>query len=92
MATIVEYTDQRPACNRYPDRIVSPSRASPCCFIDMETIGEPQEDGRWLFCYRRCRYCGFTVRAILCAMPDPTLVHMLHKAFATLFRKEGLET
>ena len=91
MATIVTYTDQQPACNRYPDRIVSPSRAGPCCFIDMETIGAPQRDGQWLFCYRRCRHCGFTVRGILRAMPDPTLVGSLQKAFATLFLREGRE-
>ncbi len=91
MATIVEYTDQRPACNRHPDRIVSPLRASPCCFIAMETIGEPQQDGHWLFCYRRCRHCGFTVRSILRAMPDPTLERLLKRSFATLFRRERLE-
>lgn len=91
MATIVTYTDQQPACNRYPDRIVSPSRAGPCCFIDMETIGGPQQDGQWLVCYRRCRHCGFTVRGILYAIPDPILVGSLQKAFATLFLREGRE-
>jgi len=53
MPTIVEYTDQQPPRNRYPHRIISPPRAGGCCFSDMEELGTPQEDARWVYQYRR---------------------------------------
>jgi hypothetical protein len=86
MVTIVRYTDRQPALNTYPDRIVSPTRSGPCCFTDMETIGPLQREGQWVFRYRRCRHCGFTVRAILYMVPDPALIASVQAAFATLFR------
>lgn len=61
-ATIVEYSDQEQAVNRYPDRIVSPPAPSPCCWIGMEPIGGEQREREWLFLYMRCRECGYTVR------------------------------
>ncbi len=64
MATIVVYTDRTSPENGYPHRIVSPLRSSPCCFSDMAEVGAAQREGRWLFQYRRCRQCGFTVRVI----------------------------
>jgi hypothetical protein len=85
MATIVEYTDQKRPKNLFPERIVSPVRSGPCCFSDMEEIGEPQEDGRWVFRYKRCRKCGFTVRVILREIPDATLANELRKILATSF-------
>ena len=84
MATIVEYTAQKPADMSFPARIVSPPRSSPCCFTEMEAIGAPQADGRWLVQYKRCRRCGFTVRLVLREIPDAALLANLRETFATL--------
>ena len=61
-ATIVEYSDQEQAVNRYPDRIVSPPAPSPCCSTGMEQVGAEQREREWHFLYMRCRECGYTVR------------------------------
>jgi hypothetical protein len=87
MGTIVEYTDQKPSANRYPRRIISPSRSGPCCFSDMEELGTPQEDVRWVYQYRRCRRCGFAVRVILREIPDAALVASLREGLAHLFTR-----
>lgn len=70
MPTIVEYTERMRPENRYPVRLVSPTSAGACCERDMQPIGVPEPDGRWIFEYRRCRACGFTVRAFLRYVPD----------------------
>jgi hypothetical protein len=63
MATIVEYSADKPARNGYSKRIVSPPSPSRCCFTHMERIGEVQAEGdEQRFYYRRCARCGFTVR------------------------------
>ena len=85
LATIVEYTDQKPAKNQFPQRIVSPVRSGPCCFTDMEEVGEPQEDGRWVFQYKRCKKCGFSLRVILREIPDAALASELRKILANSF-------
>ena len=85
MGTIVEYTDKKPPANRYPRRIISPARSGPCCFSDMEELGTPQEDARWVYQYRRCRQCGFAVRVILREIPDASLVASLRKGLAQMF-------
>ncbi len=85
MATIVEYTDQKRPKNLYPERIISPLRSGPCCFSDMEEIGRPQEDSRWVFQYKRCKKCGFTVRVILREIPDAALAAELRKTLANSF-------
>lgn len=85
MATIVKYTDQKGPENLYPERIISPPRSGSCCLTDMEEIGEPQEDGRRVFQYKRCRKCGFAVRVILREMPDPALEAELRKTLAKSF-------
>jgi hypothetical protein len=85
MPTIVKYTDQKPPTNRYPHRIISPPRAGSCCFSDMEELGTPQQDDRWVFQYRRCRRCGFAVRVILRELPDTALVASLRKELAHSF-------
>jgi hypothetical protein len=36
----------------------------------MEAVGVPEPDGQWIFEYRRCRTCGYTVRAFLRYVPD----------------------
>ncbi len=85
MATIVEYTDEEQPKNQYPQRIVSPLRSGPCCFTDMEEVGKPQEDGRWVFQYKRCRTCGFALRVILREIPDAALVADLREILANAF-------
>ena len=85
MPTIVTYTDREPAANRYPQRIVSPCRPAPCCFTDMEEVGTARQEGRWVFQYRRCRQCGFTVRVILREIPDTVLAEQLRQILATAF-------
>jgi hypothetical protein len=85
MATIVEYTDLKRPKNHFPERIISPVKSGPCCFSDMEELGAPQEDGRWVFQYKRCRKCGFTVRTILREIPDAHLAAELRKILATSF-------
>jgi hypothetical protein len=85
MPTIVKYTDQQPSANRYPKQIISPLRSGACCFSDMEELGTPQEDGRWVYQYRRCRQCGFAVRVILREIPDPALVADLRATLAHMF-------
>ncbi len=90
MATIVEYTEERQPENSYPERIVSPLRSGPCCFIDMEEIGEPTTEDRWVFRYKRCRQCGFTVRVILWEIPDAALAADLRAALTHAFARGGL--
>jgi hypothetical protein len=85
MATIVEYTDQKPPRNLYPARIISPPRSGPCCFSEMEEIGEPQEDSRWIFQYKRCKKCGFAVRVIVRELLDQGLAAELKSILANAF-------
>ena len=85
MPTIVTYTDRKPAANRYPHRIVSPCRPGPCCFTDMEEVGTARQEGRWVFQYRRCRQCGFTVRVIVREIPDAALAQELRQILARTF-------
>jgi hypothetical protein len=65
MATIVEYTDEKPPVNTYPKHIVSPTEGSTCCPQKMEQIGGIEREGGRSYFYRRCRVCGFTVRHFL---------------------------
>ncbi len=85
MATIVEYTDLKQPENHFPERIVSPPRSSACCFSDMEELGEAQEATRWVYQYKRCKKCGFTVRVILREIPDLALAAELRKTLANSF-------
>lgn len=82
MATIVEYSDDKKPRNQYPETIISPPHSGPCCFTDMQEIGEPQEDARWVFQYKRCRGCGFAVRVILREIPNAALVAELRQILA----------
>ncbi len=68
-ASIVEYDEGRGTLNAYPDRIISPTHPSECCFSGMEHVGNVEEDGSWLFIYKRCRTCGYTVRHFLMLSP-----------------------
>jgi hypothetical protein len=87
MPTIVEYADNKEPKNQYPERIISPPRSGPCCFSDMEEIGEPREDGRWVFQYRRCRRCGFTVRVVLREIPDAAMLEDLRETLVKAFTR-----
>jgi hypothetical protein len=87
MPTIVEYTEQKAPMNRYPHRIISPLRARGCCFSNMEEVGTPQEDARWVYQYRRCSQCGFAVRVILREIPDAALVASLREGLAHSFMR-----
>jgi hypothetical protein len=69
MPNIVEYDERRATLNAYPDRIISPPHPSECCFSGMEQVGDVEEDGSWLFIYKRCRTCGYTVRHFLMMSP-----------------------
>ena len=83
--TIVEYTDRKQPQNAYPDRIVSPPRSGACCFTDMEELGAPRQEGRWVYQYRRCRKCGFALRVILREIPDEALAAELRRTLANSF-------
>ena len=87
MRTIVKYTNAAPPENLYPQQIVSPSRSGPCCFYEMEDIGEAQRDERWEYVYKRCRRCGFTVQAILRTVPNEALAAKLRSDLRRMFRR-----
>jgi hypothetical protein len=79
MPSVIEYTDKKNPLNDFPRRIISPTHSSPCCFTDMEEVGEPQTEGRWVFRHKRCRRCGFAVRVILRELPDLKIVAQLRR-------------
>jgi hypothetical protein len=87
MPTIVEYTNAKSPENRYPWYIVSPPRSGPCCFSEMEEIGEVQREEQWEWVYKRCRTCGFTVQVILRQLPDDALVARLRSELQRSFRR-----
>ncbi len=89
MATIVEYTDRKKPQNLYPRRIISPARPKPCCYSDMEEIGTSHDTVRWVYRYKRCRHCGFTVRVIVRAIPDEAAVAQLRRILATSFERNS---
>lgn len=101
MPTIVEYTDSKPAKNEYPIRVVSPTRPGPCCAVGLADLGfverEPRKDGAWasgawVWHYRRCPECGFTVRRVVRFEPDPRLVVELRRTLATAFTRNDVGT
>jgi hypothetical protein len=87
--SIVQYTDGAVPFSEYPARIVSPPRPAACCTFGMVNIGAPQEASGWLFQYRRCQWCGFTVRRILGEIPDKALLAQLRRALAHSFVREA---
>jgi hypothetical protein len=87
MPTIVEYTDKKQPENLYPTRIISPPHSGPCCFSDMEEIGELQQEGHWEYLYKRCRTCGFAVRVIVRELQDEALVTELRKILEVSFQR-----
>ena len=89
MATIVEYTAEKRPENHYPMRIISPPHCGACCFSDMEEVGDPQAESHWLFQYKRCRRCGFTVRVILREILDAALAAELRQTLAKSFVRDN---
>jgi len=89
MPTIVEYTNQKPPCNAYPERIISPPHSGACCFTSMEEIGTQKQEGRWVFRYKRCRTCGISVREIIRCLPDPALADDLREILRKAFQRPG---
>ncbi len=87
MPTIVEYTDKKTPENLYPRRIISPLRSGPCCFSDMEAIGDPEREGHWEYAYKRCRTCGFTVRVVLRELPNEALIGELRQLLEVSFQR-----
>jgi hypothetical protein len=89
MPTIVEYADTKVPLNRYPHRIISPSHSSPCCFSDTEEIGPEAHGDHWVYRYKRCRVCGFTVRVVLRTIPDAALLASVRKILSTTFQRNS---
>ena len=87
LPSIVEYTDEAAPANEYTDRIVSPRRPAPCCALGMVNVGDPQEMHGWLFQYRRCPRCGFTVRRILREVPDEEMLAELRRTLVHAFER-----
>ncbi len=87
MPSIVEYTDQKHPMNEYPVRIVSPVHSGPCCFSAMEEVGGLQQEERWVFRYKRCKKCGFTVRVIVRELVDERLQANLRETLKTSFAR-----
>ncbi|MEA3509739.1 MAG: hypothetical protein U9R33_04640 [candidate division NC10 bacterium] len=69
MATIVEYDSRKEPLNAYPERIVSPFQPDSCCADHMMQVGKVEEERGFLYYYRRCRVCGFTIRYFLPVLP-----------------------
>jgi hypothetical protein len=88
MPTIVQYTDSKAPENAYPERIVSPIQAGPCCFTDMEKLGKRESEGRYQYQYRRCRECGFTVRAIVEELPNLEAIALARQALGKMFSRQ----
>lgn len=89
MVTIIEYTDRKAPQNLYPVRIISPTSAGPCCYADMEEIGASGRTARWVFQYRRCRHCGFTVRVIVRPILHEAALTALRKILAKSFLRKA---
>jgi hypothetical protein len=51
----------------------------------MEEVGTARQDGRWVFQYRRCRQCGFTVRVIVREIPDAVRAEELRQILVRAF-------
>ncbi len=83
MANIVEYDERKAAVNAYPKRIISPPHPSECCSSGMAQVGRVEQDGNWLYIYKRCRACGYTVRHFLMMRPE-ALTKMRDEILRTL--------
>lgn len=82
MPSLVPYTDQEPPANRYRHRIISPPRAGVCGVSAMAWLEAPHREVRGVYQDRRCRWCGFAARVILCEIPGTTLMNSLREELA----------
>jgi ribosomal protein S14 len=57
----------------------------------MVSVGAPQADRRWVFQYRRCERCGFTVRRVVRELFDETERVTLRLGLAHAFIREAEE-
>ena len=94
MPTIVDYSAEKSARNRYPEKIVSPPFPSECCLTQMKRIGVKQvEETGWYFFYKRCTRCGFTVRELISSVEMYRLLPWISSAgirrAATLIQSNG---
>jgi hypothetical protein len=87
MPTIVEYTDKKSALNHYPLRIISPPNSSQCCFSGMEEIGSAERADHWVYRYKCCRTCGFTVRVALSEIPNEALLADVRNTLSRAFQR-----
>jgi hypothetical protein len=53
----------------------------------MEELGTSRQETRWVYQYKRCRTCGFTVRLILHEVPDAILLAELRRTLETAFQR-----
>jgi hypothetical protein len=53
----------------------------------MEEIGTCYETDRWIFRYKRCRQCGFTVRLIVREIRDEALLAGLRQTLTKSFQR-----
>ena len=53
----------------------------------MEEVGPAEQEDHWMYQYKRCRKCGFTVRVILQAVPDAALISELRRTLAKSFQR-----
>jgi hypothetical protein len=57
----------------------------------MVSVGTPQADSRWVFQYRRCERCGFTVRRVVRELFEEAERVKLRLALAHTFVREAEE-
>lgn len=50
-------------------------------------IGTSCQEAGWVYGYKRCRTCGFTVRVILRQVPDAVLLADLRRTLANAFQR-----
>ncbi len=63
LRNIIRYSDEQKPLNDYPKRIVSPTRAGPCCNDEnREVVGTIREVDGFKYCYKICQECGHAVR------------------------------
>ena len=69
-----------------PDGMVTIATLSPA---DTEEIGPEEHGDHWVYRYKRCRVCGFTVRVVLRTIPDAALLASVRKILSTTFQRNS---
>ena len=97
LQTVVTYSDTVPPAVEFGPRtagepltllsVVSPTREAPCCSSHTVVIGTIVANRRFSYQYSRCTVCGFTVRQVVKALPDPELVAQLREQLKTSFTR-----